>query len=265
VKDEIVIGVRRTFPDPDGYALEVASQTGGVVIGVVPETRTYQARYGDIPGPGLRRERIAELVSQYPYLIFASRDFLSRAISWIPDDAKYFHWEAVAAGNNWNLEIIRAPEAWDRTTGDAHTKVAVIDGGFDPRHQDLITNVVGPHGARGQRSGSTIVSGDQLWDGHGTHVAGTICASGNNRVGVSGVAWDCGLILSELETGQLAGNKSLYASPVFAQQRMVQAAVAGARIVNMSLQWIDSNSWVNRVSGERLPRIDDLRATTLRE
>lgn len=96
-------------------------------------------------------------------------------------------------------------------------------------------------------------------------VAGTICAEGNNDVGVSGVAWDRRLLLSELEAGRLPGGGSFYSNPVFAQQRIVRVAVAGARIFNMSLQWIDTNACSTRGFDDPMPLIIEQRALTLRE
>ena len=192
VMDEIVIGVDRALADPDAFARDVAVQTGGVVIGAVPETRTYQVRYAGIYGPDDLRSRIFELMSRHPDLVFASRHFLSRALVRIPDDHEYSQWEKVAAGNNWALEYIRVPEAWDQTSGAARTLVVVIDGGFDPDHRDLVANVVGFDGVSEQANVLNSHQSASLWDGHGTHVVGTICAEGNNGVGVSRVARTAG-------------------------------------------------------------------------
>lgn len=76
------------------------------------------------------------------------------------------------------LKIIYAPQAWRYSTG-ANVRVAVVDTGITPRHPDL--RVYG---------GASFVPGVRSWyddQGHGTHVAGTIAATMNNR-GVVGVA-----------------------------------------------------------------------------
>lgn len=85
---------------------------------------------------------------------------------------------------------IDAPEAWDITTGSAEVLVAVIDSGVDYTHPDLAANMWtdtdGTHGYDFFANDSD----PQDENGHGTHVAGTIAAVGNNGIGVTGVAWN---------------------------------------------------------------------------
>ena len=100
---------------------------------------------------------------------------------------------------------IDAPEAWDITTGSSDVLAAVIDTGIDYNHEDLAANVwtnpgeVAGNGIDDDGNGyvddvhginAITDSGDPIDDhGHGTHVAGTIGARGNNGVGVVGVNW----------------------------------------------------------------------------
>ena len=105
---------------------------------------------------------------------------------------------------------ISAPLAWQRLTGDKGIVVAVIDTGIDYYHPDLAANIwVNPHEIAGNGlddgsngyiddvQGYDFVSddGDPMDDhGHGTHVAGTIGAVGNNRIGIAGVCWTVSLM-----------------------------------------------------------------------
>ena len=101
---------------------------------------------------------------------------------------------------------IDAPEAWDIVRGDGSVVVGVIDSGIDYKHPDLAGNIwVNPGEIAGNRKdddGNGYVDDIHGWDfinndkdpmddnGHGTHVAGTIAAAGNNSVGVVGVNWN---------------------------------------------------------------------------
>jgi subtilisin family serine protease len=100
---------------------------------------------------------------------------------------------------------IDAPEAWELATGDPNVVVAVTDTGVDFGHPDLSTqrwvNTLDPvNGA--DDDGNGLVDDWSGWDfvnddndptddhDHGTHVSGTIGATGNNAVGVVGVNWN---------------------------------------------------------------------------
>ena len=63
----------------------------------------------------------------------------------------------------------------------SNRKVCVIDSGYDLNHPDLPKDSV--------TGEATSSAGNWFQDGssHGTHVAGTIAAIGNNGIGVTGV------------------------------------------------------------------------------
>lgn len=100
--------------------------------------------------------------------------------------------------------------AWDTTIGSPNVIVAVIDTGIDLTHPDLIPNLwVNPGEIPGNGlddDGNGFIDDVHGYDfgegdgspqdvaGHGTAVAGTIGAAGNNGIGVAGVNWDVQLM-----------------------------------------------------------------------
>ncbi|MGK7946560.1 MAG: S8 family serine peptidase, partial [Microcystaceae cyanobacterium] len=114
-------------------------------------------------------------------------------------------------GTLWGLEKIEAPQVWDdvykaHSVYNTQTKpvvVAVIDTGVDYTHKDLQDNMwtnpgeVPDDGV--DNDGNDYIDDVYGWDfngddsdpmdghSHGTHVAGTIAATGNNQIGVVGV------------------------------------------------------------------------------
>jgi subtilisin family serine protease len=143
---------------------------------------------------------------------------------------------------------IDAPEAWSVTTGSDSVTVAVIDTGIDYSHPDLSSQIwINPgENCPGCRTdgidndGNGYVDDWRGWDfangdndpmddnGHGTHVAGTIGAAGNNGVGVAGVNWHVRLMPLKFIS---AGGTGTTADAVSA---VLYAADKGATVLNNS-------------------------------
>ena len=101
---------------------------------------------------------------------------------------------------------VNAQEGWGISDGSRDVVVAVIDTGLDYEHPDLVDNLwrnpgeIPDNGIDDDANGvvddifgmnaiaGAIAPGDPFDDhGHGTHVAGTIGAAGDNRIGIVGV------------------------------------------------------------------------------
>jgi hypothetical protein len=89
--------------------------------------------------------------------------------------------------------------AWGINTGNASTKVAIIDEGVDLVHPDLAANILPGYDGTLQNSGGAP-QGD---DAHGTACAGIVAAVGNNNQGIAGIAYNAKLFLFELLTAQV--------------------------------------------------------------
>jgi subtilisin family serine protease len=147
----------------------------------------------------------------------------------------------------WGLHKIAAPAAWDLATGQG-VVVAVIDTGSDLGHPDLAASLwhnpgeIAGNGA--DDDGNGFVDDALGWDfahgdadpsddyGHGTHVAGTLAAVGDNGSGVVGVAWGAKVMTVKGLDENGAGDSDRLAEAI------VYAAENGARVINMSWRMI---------------------------
>ena len=155
------------------------------------------------------------------------------------------------AGSQWDMAAIDAQNAWTITTGSASVVVAIIDTGVDYNHVDLDANIwTNPGEIPGNGiddDGNGFVDDIHGYDfvnddgnpmddnGHGTHVAGTIAAEGNNATGVTGVTWSTSIMALKF----LAANGSGYLSD--AVEAINYATMMRTRYgVNVR---VENNSW----------------------
>lgn len=155
----------------------------------------------------------------------------------LPNDPSY--------GSLYGPGRIGAETVWDRTTGNPNFVVGVIDSGVDYTHPDLAANMwTNPGEVAGDRldnDNNGYVDDIYGWDfanddndpmdedGHGTHVAGTLGAVGNNGVGVTGVNW--GVKIMALNFLGFGPNSGLISSEVAAIHYSV---MMGVKVTNNS-------------------------------
>jgi subtilisin family serine protease len=156
-----------------------------------------------------------------PRVEYAEPDYFVYAMDTVPNDPRFL------SGEMWGLSTascsfcspgsespnIDATRAWDITTGSDNVVAVILDTGVELQHEDLAANAwVNPreipdNGIDDDGNGFVDdVNGWNFFDGtnqtfkstsedfHGTHVAGSIGAVGNNGKGVAGVAWNVKLM-----------------------------------------------------------------------
>jgi subtilisin family serine protease len=154
---------------------------------------------GDPPGWARR-------LRSMPGVRYAEPDLLVERSQTIPNDPMW--------SSQWDMQAIRAPAAWDLTTGSPGAVVGVLDTGIDLTHPDLRDRLwtnpgeIPANGVDDEHDGwiddvhgvdCAADDGDPIDDdGHGTHVAGTIGAAGNDGVGIAGVGWNIRLMALDI-------------------------------------------------------------------
>lgn len=183
----------------------------------------------------LRLRLVSVVVMLLPSVVFAKT----------PNDPMF--------GDQWYLNTISAPSAWDATTGSSDVIVAVLDTGLDLDHEDIAANLwtnskeIAGNGIDDDKNGYIddvhgwdFVSGDNDPSAgptsasspeaiaHGTLIAGEIGAVGNNGLGVAGVNWKVKIMPVRMLNDQGSGTEYDAANAIR------YAVKNGAKVINLS-------------------------------
>jgi len=140
-------------------------------------------------------------------VIYAEPDYIYHTAAQTPNDpqfSKQYSLDNSGQTGGFQDADINAPQMWEIQKGNDNIIIATIDTGIDYTHPDLIDNLwrnpgeIPNNGKDDDNNGyiddvhginAITSSGDPMDDNvHGTHVAGTIGARGDNNLGVVGVA-----------------------------------------------------------------------------
>ena len=146
------------------------------------------------------QELLKEVLAR-PDVKGASLNYIAQPLA-SPNDKYYVD------GSMWGMDAIKANKLWEQGyTGSDSIYVAVIDTGLyassGTLHEDLSANIDTAHSGGFDINGNFTAGEAGFIDkskgtyayGHGTHVAGTIGAVGNNNLGVVGVNWNVKIIM----------------------------------------------------------------------
>ncbi len=174
-------------------------------------------------------------------------------ISFLPDDPYY--------SQQWYLEKIKAPQAWDLVKGgDEDVVIAILDTGVDIDHPDLKNNiwenVYETSGDGIDNDNNGYIDDINGWDfirkssnprpkfdedyneggiHHGTLVAGIAAAVGNNSEGTTGLAWNTKIMPLRVLNSEGSG------SVEHVIQAVNYAVNNGADIINLSFVGTDKS------------------------
>jgi subtilisin family serine protease len=149
----------------------------------------------------------------------------------------------------WVLDMMNVPTAWQQTQGDRVT-VAVIDSGVDPDVSDLMGSVItGP-----DLSGVSTPPSDPNWGKHGTWMASLIAGHGHDggSSGVIGIAPQSKILSIRVIPDQTDPHYRAYEHE---QETTIQQSLAegidyavqhGAKVISMSIGYGAPSAAVNQ-------------------
>ncbi|MBX3245036.1 MAG: S8 family serine peptidase [Acidobacteria bacterium] len=192
---------------------------------------------------GMSIESAVRLYEKDPTVEAVQPNFYYRLLA-TPNDPQY------SSSGLYGLQSISAPAAWDLSTGSSDVVVAVIDTGIRLTHEDLAANLWTNPGEIPNNGidddGNGFVDDVYGWDfryndsdpsdqhGHGTHVAGTIGAVGNNSVGVVGVNWNVKMMAIKIYSPSGTDTTSAMLINAYNYVRIMKERGVNIRITNNS-------------------------------
>jgi subtilisin family serine protease len=183
------------------------------------------------------RERVLETVRRQleaaPGVEAVSYNHVMRQL-WAPNDPLYGN------GGQSYLGIVKAPAGWDypNSRGVAANgravKIAVVDGGFAPKHTEFCTtwnhNTSACEGGKIAAQYDFVRDKPQAYDEkyHGSSVASVAAARTNNSAFMAGASPSARLIIAKVFDGQ--GNADVRTI----SRAIIWSANRGARVINLS-------------------------------
>ncbi len=198
---------------------DVAASLGARVVKDLP-VRYWHLLEALSSSPG-----VPELVSRAlldPRVVAAEPNYYLTRMEAIPNDP---YWDAL-----WGMRMIGMPRAWAIQKGSPNIRVAVIDDGVYADHPDLQGRVLQGYDCSEDDADASPEPGDS----HGTHVAGTIAAQGDNGIGVVGVCWN-GVRIIPLKIFPRSSYDTLIEALDIAQNGRFNPPVQRAHVINMSI------------------------------
>ena len=239
-----VYQIKRAFP-----FLDHVRPTPNTARNLEVLRRTYYVRYHAIVGP----RKVARTLSAADGVVYAEPVPIYRFLEsglrcpTEPNDSLF--------SEQTYLRHMRLPEAWDEVKGmdgNPPVVIAIVDGGGDWRHEDLVANVWtnadekpdndidddnngfiddvhGVNFANGddQDNDPTGLPATPISASHGTAVAGVASAVSDNATGIAGTAWNAQLM-------HINAACPTEEAPCYGYEGVLYAALNGADIINAS-------------------------------
>ncbi len=216
VPGKVVVDARDDLAAADLTALLAGLGVTGTPAGLFDQTRTMVV--------DVAPSRVASLLAALAgdARVERAEPLAQVRALFVPDDPRF--------GDQWHMERVGAPSAWDWATGRGVT-VAVVDTGIACEDHGPFRKGTDLAATRCVPGWNFVAQNEHANDdqGHGSHVAGTIAQSTHNGLGATGLAFQARLMPVKVldERG--------FGTTVEVANGIRWAADHGAHVINLSL------------------------------
>lgn len=259
VSNEVILHAKDDVPYDDVEKL--VQQNDGEIVGAIYPLNQYQVRFSD-SGEEFINGIIEDLKRNENVKYATINSAYEPDLDTFPKDSEFDSWtdkQKDAKGNNWGLELIGAPKAWEHISDMQVTKVGVIDNFLYNNHEDLLIDDSKYHtppsddfetpkhflqfykealqkhenNCAGKNCNFNIC---KFEISHGTHVSGIIGAKANKK-GVCGVNWNSDIVFSSPMSFYNDNNDDFgyVNSTMMINMSIVHCIMSNCRVINLSI------------------------------
>ena len=215
---------------------EIIQSIGGKIVGSFNSINQYQVEV--IARSLVELDALAEQLMGYEEIWQAHSDIAKKIAPgklverttpvtpndpWRTDKTSENWNEASPSGNNWWAEAIYLPSAWAYNDELTRIDIGIVDNGFDTGHEDL--KIQFPN-----KASKTMNNKED----HGTHVAGIIGATHDNRKGIAGIIKNVNLYCSDWVPTKRQQFFVDWDTETMLLAGLIYTVEAGAKVVNFS-------------------------------
>ncbi|MBQ9553172.1 MAG: S8 family serine peptidase [Clostridia bacterium] len=207
---------------------EIIHALGGVRVGEVYASDLYQARVDAQNLAELQEycNRFTQFEEVRLAIIERTVELETNAVPNDPWMMSNVTWNFdYPQGYNWSVTAVNAMGAWDYNSYMNHVNLGMVDSSIFTSHADFddLIRFADSDDYLNDYAGDNINLNKAQ---HGTHVAGTMGATADNNLGITGLLWD---------TNIYAANFSKSGLFTYVIEAVVDEILAGAKAVNLSL------------------------------
>ncbi len=257
--NELIVTFEEDIPSRD--AKKIIESYQGEVVGYITFANQYQVKFGssDVHTVNTLKADMSReqgvIAAEYNYVEKISLDA-------IPNDSKFDSWQVESPdGNNWGLECIDAPGAWEYNDMMTITPVGVIDSSIDYNHEDIQINKKKINFLPSEDFKTAEELSNYFYEtesahesicpynygrsceycgygDHGTHCTGIIGATADNNKGVCGVNWKADMYFGSFWTYTKIGEAQITRQDCSTMQfyyNISWMVASGCRVISFSV------------------------------